>query len=143
MILNQVLGNSDRIEIIEVFLNNVNNTLSTKDIETISEVHNIQTHIHDLQNIGIIIKEKNNEYKLNTKDKRVICLRYINNYEFTRQLKEVYNDSTYLPFDSMNNISYSENIKPRTTIVKFSSNTKRYAKLGVCLEWLKMKMKLK
>jgi len=88
MILNDFLGYSDRIEILESFLDNENYGLTLQDVARISEINNPLPHLNELINIGILFKD-NEEYFLNQKDKRVICLSLIHNEEYSRKLKEM------------------------------------------------------
>lgn len=88
MILNDFLGNSDRIEILETFLDNEDYELTLEDIQRISEVPNPVSHLKKLMDIGII-SENNGKYLLNKKDKRILCLSLINNEEYLRQLDEM------------------------------------------------------
>ena len=76
MILNDFLGDSDRIEILESFLDNEGYSLTLDDVRRISVVSNPLNDLTILVNIGIL-SEQNGEYKLNLKDKRVIFLSLI------------------------------------------------------------------
>lgn len=88
MILNDFLGDSNRIEILESFLDNEGYSLTLDDVKHISEVSNPLPDLTILVKIGIL-SERNGEYELNLKDKRVIYLSLINNEEYSRKLKEM------------------------------------------------------
>ena len=88
MILNDFLGDSDRIEILESFLDNEGYSLTLDDVKRISAVSNPLNDLTILVNIGIL-SEQNREYKLNLKDKRVIFLSLIDNEEYSRKINEM------------------------------------------------------
>ncbi|MBR3212883.1 MAG: hypothetical protein IKF79_00055 [Methanosphaera sp.] len=88
MILNDFLGDSDRIEILESFLDNEGYSLTLDDVRRISAVSNPLNDLTILVNIGIL-SEHNGEYKLNLKDKRVIFLSLIDNEEYSRKINEM------------------------------------------------------
>ena len=88
MILNDFLGDSDRIEILESFLDNEGYSLTLDDVRRISAVSNPLNDLTILVNIGIL-SEQNGEYKLNLKDKRVIFLSLIDNEEYSRKRNEM------------------------------------------------------
>jgi len=88
MILNDFLGDSDRIEILESFLDNEGYSLTLDDVRRISAVSNPLNDLTILVNIGIL-SEQNGEYKLNLKDKRVIFLSLIDNEEYSRKINEM------------------------------------------------------
>jgi len=88
MILNDFLGDSNRIEILESFLDNEGYSLTLDDVRHISEVSNPSPDLNSLVKIGIL-SERNGEYELNLKDKRVIYLSLIENEEYSRKLKEM------------------------------------------------------
>jgi len=88
MILNDFLGNSDRIAILESFLDNECYELTLEDIQRISEVPNPSSHLKKLMDIGII-SENDGKYLLNNEDKRILCLSLINNEEYLRQLDKM------------------------------------------------------
>ncbi len=87
MILNKLCGSSDRLEIIEALLNNIDDYITREDIQDISEIQDVDAHIDELIEIGILNK-KDNEYKLKKEDKRVSCLEYLNAAEMLRQYEE-------------------------------------------------------
>lgn len=88
MILNDFFGDSDRIEILESFLDNEEYSLTLDEVRRISEVSNPLNDLSILVNIGIL-SEQNGEYKLNIKDKRVIFLSLIYNEEYSRKINEM------------------------------------------------------
>jgi len=88
MILNDFLGDSDRIKILESFLDNEGYSLTLDDVRRISAVSNPLNDLTILVNIGIL-SEQNGEYKLNLKDKRVIFLSLIENEEYSRKINEM------------------------------------------------------
>ena len=88
MILNDFLGGSDRIKILETFLDNEEYSLTLDDVKRISAVSNPLNDLTILVNIGIL-SEQNREYKLNLKDKRVIFLSLIDNEEYSRKINEM------------------------------------------------------
>ncbi|RAP45760.1 MAG: hypothetical protein BZ134_00110 [Methanosphaera sp. SHI1033] len=88
MILNDFLGDSNRINILESFLDNEGYSLTLEDVRHISEVSNPSSDLTILVKIGIL-SERNGEYELNLKDKRVIYLSLIDNEEYSRKLKEM------------------------------------------------------
>ncbi len=88
MILNDFLGDSNRIDILESFLDNEGYSLTLEDVRHISEVSNPSPDLTILVKIGIL-SERNGEYELNLKDKRVIYLSLIDNEEYSRKLKEM------------------------------------------------------
>ena len=88
MILNNLLRKSDRIEIIESFLDNEDYELTLKDVQRIRDIANPSPHLEKLIDIGII-SNKQGKYSLNKKDKRVIYLSLINNEEYIRQLEKM------------------------------------------------------
>ncbi|MDE4078666.1 hypothetical protein OTK55_06505 [Methanosphaera sp. Vir-13MRS] len=88
MILNDFLGDSSRIEILESFLDNEGYSLTLDDVRRISEVSNPLPDLTILVKIGVL-SERNGEYELNLKDKRVIYLSLIDNEEYSRKIKEM------------------------------------------------------
>lgn len=88
MILTDFLGDSNRINILESFLDNEGYSLTLDDVRNISEVSNPLPDLTILVKIGIL-SERNGEYELNLKDKRVIYLSLIDNEEYSRKLKEM------------------------------------------------------
>ncbi len=103
MILNDFLGDSNRIDILESFLDNEGYSLTLDDVKHISEVSNPLPDLNSLIKIGIL-SERNGEYELNLKDKRVIYLSLINNEEYSRKLKEmdktgIFNEVKTFPSD--------------------------------------------
>ncbi|SDA42629.1 ArsR family transcriptional regulator [Methanobrevibacter millerae] len=87
MILDEFLGENDRIKILEELLGYTDYFLTVEEISRMADVSQkrVQNHLKQLKDIGILEVE-NKRFKLNKNDKRVLALGLIETHEFQRRL---------------------------------------------------------
>lgn len=87
MILDEFLGENERIQILEELLTYNDYFLTIEEISRMADVSQkkVQNHLKQLKDIGILEVE-NKKFKLNNNDERVLALGLIETHEILRRL---------------------------------------------------------
>lgn len=87
MILDEFLGENERIQILEELLTYNDYFLTIEEISRMADVSqkDVHAHLKQLKNIGILEVE-NKKFKLNNNDERVLALGLIETHEILRRL---------------------------------------------------------
>ena len=91
MILNELLGENKRIQILEELLTYNDSFLTVEELSRMSDLSQktVRNHLKQLKDIGILEVE-NKSFKLNNNDERVLALGILENHEFLRRSDEKY-----------------------------------------------------
>lgn len=148
MTLEDLLGISTRIKILEQLVSFDEDFLSVDEISRMAEVSHksVYTNMKQLESIGIleIKKEGSIKFKLNSGDERVLALKLIETHEFLRKSKNMSLEFETVELDELN-IMLSDDLKSEeynSTSSKTNQINLTFAYWGELL-WIKKMINLK